>query len=181
MPELPRYLSNARGVLWDAVRKEKPLSEAESKKAMKAIDQIKTTPPERMMTVYYFTGAKEEKPACEYLVNEPHFMTGNPPLTYAATNGHLGIAKALIAAKADVNYQNGVGATPINCVAQKTDNLEMVKMLLEAKANPMLKGPTMRPALEEARANSHTSVADFLAEVQQSIGEEPSSAKKLRR
>ena len=74
------------------------------------------------------------------IIEGPDFLTQNTPLVYASENGHLKIAKALIEAKADVNSTNSVGATLLNCSTFTRDDPEMVKMLLEAKADPDIDG-----------------------------------------
>jgi ankyrin repeat protein len=54
-------------------------------------------------------------------------------LSYAAQGGHTEIAKALIAAGANVNLINNRGMSPLNC-AQKSNNYNTVKLLMSAGA-----------------------------------------------
>lgn len=59
------------------------------------------------------------------------------PLMYAITRYDPVMVKALIARGADVNLKNGVGTTPLmTAIISRGPRLEMVKVLMEAGADP---------------------------------------------
>ncbi len=65
--------------------------------------------------------------------------TAGSVLMIAAKSGHLEVARALIAAGANVNFRSGIGATPLGC-AIDAQALPIVRLLISAGADP--NGPT---------------------------------------
>lgn len=69
-------------------------------------------------------------------VKEP--MSGSTPLISAATFNRLDIAKALIAAKADLEIKNNDGSTALHTAAF-FGRIEIVQLLIDAKADKTIK------------------------------------------
>ena len=67
-------------------------------------------------------------------INKKDQMTGSTPLITAVTFGKTEIAKALIAANADLSLKNNDGSTALH-VAAFFCRIEMVQMLIDAKAD----------------------------------------------
>lgn len=63
---------------------------------------------------------------------------GNQPLHIAAQNGHLELVKFLVSQKADVNGQNGTGATPLH-MSVGYDYYDCTRELLRAGADVSVK------------------------------------------
>lgn len=65
---------------------------------------------------------------------------GDTALDYACSNGHLEVAKVLVAAGADINAQDERGWGPLHnsCTKFTSKSLELVEFLLESGANPLL-------------------------------------------
>lgn len=76
----------------------------------------------------------------QYLANE-YFneKTGNNGLLFAARKGYLSLARALLHAGADINFQSPEVKMSALMYAVNKGNLEMVKLLLAHGANPLLK------------------------------------------
>jgi hypothetical protein len=69
----------------------------------------------------------------------PNIPIPRPLLSYAAENGHQEMVQSFIAAKADINAMDFIGKTALFfSVASK--NQVVIQSLLDAKANPNLKG-----------------------------------------
>jgi ankyrin repeat protein len=69
------------------------------------------------------------------------------PLHDAASIGHQRLVRALITAGADVNAQDSQGSTPLHRACRYSADLDIVKELLDARANPrMLDGEGHSPA-----------------------------------
>ena len=67
---------------------------------------------------------------------DPNYMeTNRSMLGWAAQSGNLDIVEALIAAKADLNFVDGVGHTPL-MRAIETQQVAIVAALIKAHANP---------------------------------------------
>jgi ankyrin repeat protein len=66
----------------------------------------------------------------------PDFQNSNgeTPLWWAARNGHVAVAKLLLAEGANPETEDSTGQTPLSWAAQNGDE-EMVKLLLETGAN----------------------------------------------
>lgn len=86
---------------------------------------------------------------------------GLTALSAAAFKGHVGIAKKLVAAKADVNTASASGQTAL-MFAALTGRTEMVEYLLSAGANPRLADRTGSTALSLARSQEATAVVRLL-------------------
>ena len=78
-----------------------------------------------------------------------HDRLRNTALIYAARDGALEIAKALIAKGADVNWQDGEKVTPLILASHK-NHIELVRLLLIHKADRELRDKWARRALEYA-------------------------------
>ena len=71
-------------------------------------------------------------------LNQKDPMTSSTPLITAMVFGHQAIAKALIAAGADLSVQNNDGSTALHTAAFFC-RVEMVQMLLDAKADKTIR------------------------------------------
>ena len=78
-----------------------------------------------------------------------------------ADGGDPRIAKALVAAGADVNAKQRHGWTPLHGAAQSGDR-ELVELLLARGADPDAKHQEGKTALDLARENGHTEVVRLL-------------------
>jgi ankyrin repeat protein len=74
------------------------------------------------------------------------------PLTYAVKNGHLGVAKLLLAHGANINAHNEArsGDTPLGEAVQE-GTPEVVQFLLEAGADPLIPGWMQITAYDRAK------------------------------
>jgi uncharacterized protein len=80
-------------------------------------------------------------------INQKDAMGGSSPLITACLYEQKEIAKLLINAGADINFQNNDGSTPLH-VAAFFCKPEMVKLLLEKKANKTIKNKYGSTAIE---------------------------------
>lgn len=78
-----------------------------------------------------------------------------------ADGGHSGIAKALVAAGADVNVAQRHGWTPLHGAAHSGDR-ELVELLLARGADPDAKHQEGKTALDLAREKGHAIVVEIL-------------------
>ena len=78
-----------------------------------------------------------------------------------ADGGHAGIARALVAAGADVNAKQRHGWTPLHGAAHSGDR-ELVKLLLARGADPSVRHQEGKTALDLAREQGHTAVVAAL-------------------
>lgn len=78
-----------------------------------------------------------------------------------ADGGHARIAKALVAAGADVNAKQRHGWTPLHGAADSGD-VELVELLLARGADRDAKHQEGKTALDLAREKGHTQIADIL-------------------
>lgn len=82
-------------------------------------------------------------------INVVEPMSGSSPLITAATFNKPEIAKALIAAKANLSIKNNDGSTALHCAAF-FGRIEIVQLLIDAKADKTLKnnfGATARESV----------------------------------
>ena len=84
-------------------------------------------------------------------LDEPEPSRGSTPLITAAVFGHTEVARALIAAGADVNYQNNEGSTALHSAAFFCRS-EIVQLLLENGADKSLRNNAEHTALESVSA-----------------------------
>jgi ankyrin repeat protein len=65
---------------------------------------------------------------------------GDSALDYACSNGHVEVAKLLVAGGADINAQDSRGWGPLHnaCTKYNSKSLELVEFLLESGADPLL-------------------------------------------
>ena len=78
-----------------------------------------------------------------------------------ADGGHAGIARALVAAGADVNAKQRHGWTPLHGAAHSGDR-ELVELLLARGADPSVRHQEGKTALDLAREQGHTAVVAAL-------------------
>ncbi|GME84456.1 unnamed protein product [Ambrosiozyma monospora] len=86
-----------------------------------------------------------------FVLNYVSNLSGRKPpsdlLSLAAKHGHSDIASLLLAFHANVNHADKNGLTPLMYAVGK-EHIAMVKLLLENKANPVLKDKSGRSALD---------------------------------
>ena len=78
---------------------------------------------------------------------------GRTPLHYAAERGHLAVVTFLLGNGADVNahHEPTIGNTPLGDIAGEC-SLEMARLLVEAGADPTIRGWMQLNALDRAKA-----------------------------
>ena len=88
--------------------------------------------------------------ALQYFTNSARFVApiledmttteGDSALDYACANSHVEVARALIAAGADVNAQDerGWGALHNSCSKFNSKSIELIELLLESGANSLI-------------------------------------------
>lgn len=109
-----------------------------------------------------------EETAAELLERgaDPNRPSENPmrvrPLHSAAAGNHTGLARRLIAARADVNAPQQDAFTPLMAAAQN-GNAELAELLLAAGADPAAHTADGRDAADLAREEGHAALADRLA------------------
>ena len=142
-----KSLQKRRSISW----KKAILSAIESFKDFKldSVDQYKTIVPQKPMqhqhSVSYLEAIKQNDyhKVWLYLDSYPNlvyefdnqYQTG---LHWAAKRGHSKIVLLLIKSKANINYKDVLGRTPL-WVACKYDRISCVKVLLANKANAFIK------------------------------------------
>lgn len=91
-------------------------------------------------------------------------IAGATPLLYAAGRdgaAHAGSVRRLIAAGASLDLPDDRGVTPL-MQAVCWENLDMVKLLVEAGADTGARDRSGRTALEMAKANRHQEIIEYL-------------------
>lgn len=101
----------------------------------------------------------------------PDRTRGQTPLWWAASHGHLSLARTLIDRGADVNTPDHHGGTPLTQAAS-SGHLEMVRFLVEMGADVDAQIYDGRTALNLAVTNGRTRVAKYLL----SLEEDPNRA-----
>ena len=89
---------------------------------------------------------------------------GWTPLHYAASKGHVEVVKYLLSIGAMPNAPAPDGTSPI-MMAARSGSLDAVQVLLNAGADPSAININGENAVNAARDNGHTSLADSLAKV----------------
>lgn len=89
---------------------------------------------------------------------------GWTPLHYAASKGHVEVVKYLLSVGAMPNAPAPDGTSPI-MMAARSGSLDAVQVLLNAGADPSAININGENAVNAARDNGHTSLADSLAKV----------------
>lgn len=96
---------------------------------------------------------------------QPSVVSRNPlqvmPLHSAAAGSHVGVARLLVAAGADVNATQPHGYTPLHAAAQN-GNAELTELLLAAGANPAARTDDGQTPADLATAAGHTALASRL-------------------
>jgi ankyrin repeat protein len=85
------------------------------------------------------------------------------PLHSAAAGSHIGVARLLVAAGADVNATQRHGYTPLHAAAQN-GNGEMTELLLDAGADPTARTDDGQSPGDLAKAAGHSVLVARLAE-----------------
>ena len=88
-------------------------------------------------------------------------FTNNTPLLYAVHRNHTEIARILLNAGADLNFQNTVGFTAL-MFASLNGNQQIIRMLLDAGAQLEMKDESGKTALMYARQNGNQQIIDLL-------------------
>lgn len=89
---------------------------------------------------------------------------GWTPLHYAASKGHVEVVKYLLSVGAMPNAPAPDGTSPI-MMAARSGSLDAVQVLLNAGADPSAININGENAVNAARDNGHTSLADSLSKV----------------
>lgn len=89
-------------------------------------------------------------------------------LHWASIEGHLGTAKALVAAGADIEAVNTWRRTPLHCAA-RFGHLEVVKLLVNHNANKEARRDTNETPLHFAVEENHYSVVEYLLDANADI------------
>ncbi len=88
-------------------------------------------------------------------------------LFYAADEGNIDVVRVLVVeAKVDINTQNKYGWTPLMLAADSED-IEMVKLLLESKANTDIKNDEGDTALQIAKDKGSENIVKVFQEVEE--------------
>jgi hypothetical protein len=101
-------------------------------------------------------------------INEKDPFGGSSPLISAAVFGKTDIAKILIEAGADINFQNNEGSTALHSAAFFC-RPEIVKMLLDKKADKTIKNKYGATAYESV-AGPYSDVKSVYEMMQQMLG-----------
>lgn len=101
-------------------------------------------------------------------INEKDPFGGSSPLISAALFGKTDIAKILIDASADINFQNNEGSTALHTAAFFC-RPEVVKMLLDKKADKTIKNKYNATAYESV-AGPYSDVKSVYEMMQQMLG-----------
>ena len=83
------------------------------------------------------------------------------PLHSAAAGSHMGVARLLVAAGADVNATQRHGYTPLHAAAQN-GNAELTELLLDAGADPTARTDDGQSPGDLAKAAGHATLAERL-------------------
>jgi ankyrin repeat protein len=106
------------------------------------------------------------------LLDEGAAVEGNgrfaPPLYYAATAGHIEVVRLLLQHGADINSQRFSSGRTALMGAALVGDAQIVKLLLDKEANPLLRGWMLHTALDTARRERHADVAQLLEPVTKS-------------
>ena len=86
---------------------------------------------------------------------------GRTALIWAAHNGHLQIAEALVDAGADLDLQDSYGFTALYCAAY-SNKPAVVRLLVGRGADQTIKGSRGETAREHAARNGSAECADLL-------------------
>lgn len=90
---------------------------------------------------------------------------GQTPLMYAVDHGQLAVVTVLLAAGADPNAASDAGWTPLMYAARAGRPVALTEALLNAGADPTRRNASGESALELARAEANTEVAERLQAV----------------
>lgn len=108
-----------------------------------------------------FSDAPKVKSLLEQGADANFRQTNRAMLAWAAQNGSVDVAEALLAAKAKIDELDGVDHTALMRAAD-TNQQEMVETLIKAGANPSIKGPNGDTALSLAISSGYTGIVRAL-------------------
>ena len=100
----------------------------------------------------------------QFLVPRSQVVKGTTPLYYAASYGLIIVVQYLLDIRVDVEIRGGrSGATPIN-IASYRGHLDVVKLLLEAGADPCIRDRDGFSALQWATLLHHSQIVNYYRE-----------------
>ena len=97
-------------------------------------------------------------------VDERGGAYGSTPIGWAAFTGRTSLARDLLALGARVDIPAAMGSTALHMATWNGDNVELLKLLLDAKADPSIRNASRETALEQAQVLHQLEVSASVGE-----------------